>query len=224
MFYFGGFAAKVTSLRDHRPDKEASGMNGIRHLIGIALAVALSAGVFFGGTWGYERLILRNGPGAAWSLPTGGGGLIGNSTVTLGLGAVVGTALIVGLLLVIPRISPLATGLPGLVLLAWTVLYLVTPSQAVHYIPLKGHSFGLGFAALGTTGILGAAGIVLVMPLFFPSRWRRSPADDDDYDDSVVDVIEATSVTAPSQGAMVPGDWKTVSSEPTRPVGRPGGK
>jgi hypothetical protein len=209
MFNFGGSAAKVISLRDHRPDKEASGMNGIRHLIGIALAVALSAAVFFGGTWGYTRLFLRNGPGAAWSLPAGGGGLIGNSTVTLGLGAVVGTALIAGLLLVIPWISPLATGLPGLVLMAWTAFYLVSPGQAVHYIPLKSHSFGFGFAALGTLGILGAAGIVLVMPLFLPSRWRRGPADDADYDDSV---IEATSVTAPSQGATIPGDWKTISS------------
>lgn len=194
-------------------------MSGMRHLIGIALAVVLSAVVFFGGTWGYYRLFLRNGPGAEWSLPAGGGGLIGNSTVTLGLGAVVGTALIAGLLLVIPRISPLATGLPGLVLLAWTVLYLVTPGRAVHYIPLKSHSFGLGFAALGTTGILGAAGIVLVMPLFLPSRWRRSPADDEDYGDSV---IEATSVTTPSRAALIPGDWKTISSEPTRPVARSG--
>jgi hypothetical protein len=191
------------------------------HLYGIALAVALSAAVFFGGTWGYYRLFLRNGPGTALSQPAGGG-LIGNSTVTLGLGAVVGTALLAGLLLMIPRISPLATGLPGLGLLAWTVLYLVTPGRAVHYIPLKSHSFGLGFEALGTTGILGAAGIVLVMPLFLPSRWRRSPADDDDYDDSVIDVIEATSITAPSKGALIPGDWKTISSKPTQPVARPG--
>jgi hypothetical protein len=193
----------------------------MRHLIGIALAVALAAAVFFGGTWGFYRLFLRNGPGAAWSLPAGGGGLIGNSTVTLGLGAVVGTALLAGLLLVIPRVSPLATGLPGLVLLAWTVLYLVTPGRAVHYIPLKSHSFGLGFAGLGTTAILGAAGIVLVMPLFLPSRWRRSPADGDDYDDSVIDVIEATNVTAPSR-SPIPGDWKPISSEPTQTMTQPG--
>ena len=194
----------------------------MRHLFGIALAVALSAGVFFGGTWGYYRLFLRNGPGSAWSVPAGGGGLIGNSTVTLGLGAVVGVALIAGLLLVIPRVSPLATGLPGLVLLAWTVLYLVSPGRMVHYIPLKSHSFGAGFAALGTTGILGAAGIVLLMPLFVPSRWRRGLAgEEDEFDDGL---IEATSVTSPSPGAVLTGDWKTTTTaEPTRPVRKSGG-
>ena len=189
----------------------------MRYLYGIALAVVLSAAVFFGATWGFYRLFLRNGPGSAWSLPAGGS-LIGNSTVTLGLAAVAGTALLAGLLLVVPRISPLATGLPGLVLLAWTVLYLVTPLRAVRYIPLKSHSFGLGFAALGTTGILGAAGIVLVMPLFLPSRWRRGRTDGDDHDD---DVIEATSVSTPSQSGLLTSDWKTISIEPTQPVVRP---
>lgn len=193
----------------------------MRHLIGIGLAVVLSAAVFFGGTWGYYRLFMRNGPRAAWSLPSGGGALIGNATVTLGLGAVVGTALLAGLLLVIPRVSPLATGLPGLALLAWTVLYLLSPVRMVHYIPLKGHSFGFGFAALGTTGILGAAGIVLLMPLFVPSRWRSSPAaEDDEYDDGL---IEATSVTSPSPGAVLTGDWKTTTTvDPTRPVRKSG--
>lgn len=193
----------------------------MRHLIGIALAVVLSAAVFFGGTWGYYRLFMRNGPGAAWSLPSGGGALFGNATVALGLGAVVGTALLAGLLLVIPRVSPLATGLPGLALLAWTVLYLLSPGRMVHYIPLKGHSFGFGFAALGTTGILGAAGIVLVMPLFVPSRWRSSLAEEEDeYDDGL---IEATSVTSPSPGAVLTGDWKTTTTvEPTRPVRKSG--
>lgn len=193
----------------------------MRHLIGIALAVVLSAAVFFGGTWGYYRLFMRNGPGAAWSLPSGGGALIGNATVTLGLGAVVGTALLAGLLLVIPRVSPLATGLPGLALLAWTVLYVLSPTRMVHYIPLKGHSFGFGFAALGTTGILGSAGIVLLLPLFFPSRWRSSPAEEDEeYDD---DLIEATSVTSPSPGAALTGDWKTTTTvDSTRPVRKSG--
>jgi hypothetical protein len=193
----------------------------MRHLFGIALAVVLSAAVFFGGTWGYNRLFMRNGPGAAWSLPSGGGALIGNATVTLGLAAVVGAALLAGLLLVIPRVSPLATGLPGLVLVAWTVLYLLSPGRMVHYIPLKGHSFGFGFAALGTTGILGAAGIVFLLPLFVPSRWRSGLAEEDDEFDE--GLIEATIVTSPSPGAVLTGDWKTATTvEPTRPVRKSG--
>ncbi len=84
-----------------------------------------------------------------------------NSVVTGGLAAMASVALLIGLALVIRWVSPLATGLPGLLLLGWTALYVVSPARAVDYIPLKGHSFGLGFAGLGTTGILGAAGVIL---------------------------------------------------------------
>jgi hypothetical protein len=140
----------------------------MRHLIGIGLAVVISAAVFFGGGWAFNRLFTRN-LGSEWSLPAGGGNFTSNSVVTSGLAAMAGVALLIGLALVIRWVSPLATGLPGLVLLAWTALYVASPDRAVHYIPLKAHNVGLGFAGLGTTGILGAAGVVLVMPLFLPS-------------------------------------------------------
>ena len=141
----------------------------MRHLIGIGLAVLLSAAVFFGGGWAFAGST-RN-LGSESSLPAGGGNFMSNSVVTGGLAAMASVALLIGLALVIRWVSPLATGLPGLLLLGWTALYVVSPARAVDYIPLKGHSFGLGFAGLGTTGILGAAGVILVMPLFFPSRW-----------------------------------------------------
>ena len=140
----------------------------MRHLIGIGLAIVLSVAVFFGGGWAYNRLFTRN-LGAEWSLPTGGN-FVSNSVVTSGLAAMAGVALLIGLALLIRWVSPLATGLPGLVLLAWTALYVAGPVRAVHYIPLKAHNVGLGFAGLGTTGILGAAGVVLVMPFGDPDR------------------------------------------------------
>src|SRR5580698_483437 len=112
----------------------------MRHLIGIGLAVVISAAIFFGGGWAFNRLFTRN-LGSEWSLPAGGGNFTSNSVVTSGLA------------LVIRWVSPLATGLPGLVLLAWTALYVASPARAVHYIPLKAHNVGLGFAGLGTTGI-----------------------------------------------------------------------
>jgi hypothetical protein len=188
----------------------------MRHLIGIGLAVVLSAAIFLGGGWAYNRLFARN-LGSQWSLPAGGGNLVSNSVVTSGLAAMAGLALLVGLALLIRWVSPLATGLPGLVLLAWTALYVASPARAVHYIPLKAHSMGLGFAGLGTTGILGAAGVVLVMPLFFPSRWRRpvdgavGPKDD---------IIEATTVTSPSGTGLIAGmgssTWESVTSQNPR--------
>jgi hypothetical protein len=184
----------------------------MRHLIGIGLAIVLSVAVFFGGGWAYNRLFTRN-LGSEWSLPTGGN-FVSNSVVTSGLAAMAGVALLIGLALLIRWVSPLATGLPGLVLLAWTALYVASPVRAVHYIPLKAHNVGLGFAGLGTTGILGAAGIVLVMPLFFPSRWRR-PAGD--VASGEADPIEATTVISPSRTGLIAGvgssTWKSLTSE-----------
>ena len=184
-----------------------------RHLIGIGLAVAISAAIFFGGGWAFSRLFTRN-HGSEWSLPAGGGNFMSNSVVTSGLAAMAGLALLIGLALMIRWVSPLATGLPGLVLLAWTALYVTSPERAVHYIPLKAHNVGLGFAGLGTTGILGAAGVVLVMPLFFPSRWRRPVIDDADVED---DPIEATMVVSPQRTGLVAGmgssAWDSLTSE-----------
>jgi hypothetical protein len=185
----------------------------MRHLIGTGLAVALSAAIFFGGGWAYSRLFTRN-LGSEWSLPAGGGSFAGNSVVTSGLAAMAGVAVLIGLALLIRWVSPLATGLPGLVLLAWTALYVASPERAVHYIPLKAHNVGLGLAGLGTTGILGAAGVVLVIPLFFPSRWRRPVGDDAGGED---DPVEATTVTSPASTGLIPGlgssTWKSLTSE-----------
>jgi hypothetical protein len=185
----------------------------MRHLIGIGLAVVLSAAVFFGGGWAYSRLFTRN-LGSEWSLPAGGGNFVSNSVVTSGLAAMAGVALLIGLALLIRWVSPLVTGLPGLVLLAWTALYVASPERAVRFIPLKAHNVGLGFAGLGTTGILGAAGVVLVMPLFFPSRWRRPAAHDASGED---DPIEATTVRSPSGTGLIAGmgssTWESLTSE-----------
>ena len=193
----------------------------MRHLVGIGLAVVISAAIFFGGGWAFSRLFTRN-LGSEWSLPAGGGSFTSNSVVTSGLAAMAAVALLIGLALVIRWVSPLATGLPGLVLLAWTALYVFSPERAAHYIPLKGHAFGLGFAGLGTTGILGAAGVVLVMPLFFPSRWRRPVSDEAGGDD---DPIEATTVISPPRTGLVAGmgssAWESLTSENPK-LGDPG--
>jgi hypothetical protein len=191
----------------------------MRHLYGIALAVVLSAAIFFGGGWGFCRLHSSVPGSGAPGLPAGGGSLIHDHGLLLALGAVLGAALLAGLLIVIPRVSPLATGLPGLGLIAWTVLYAVSVARAVHYIPMKDRGFGAGFEAMGISGVLGAAGIVLVMPMFLPSRWRRRPADIADDDDA----IEATSVTSPSRAGLLTDSWKSIPDQPTRPVNPPEG-
>jgi hypothetical protein len=133
----------------------------------------MAAVMFFAGAWGYLRLLkLPVPPGQPAALPASGGSLLANHSMLLALAAVLGTAVLAGLLLVLPRVSPLATGLPGLLLLAWTVLYLVSVRRAVAFIPLRAHAFGAGWEGLLFNGVLAAAGAVMVLPLFIPSRWR----------------------------------------------------
>jgi hypothetical protein len=135
----------------------------------------MTAIMFFAGSWGYLRLLkLPVPPGQLAALPAGGGSLLRNNSMLLALAAVAGTAVLAGLLVMLPRISPLAAGLPGLLLLAWTALYLVSVRRAVAFIPLRSHAFGVGWEGLLFNGVLGAAGAVLVFPLFIPSRWRTA--------------------------------------------------
>jgi hypothetical protein len=154
----------------------------MRHLYGVALAVLLAAAVFFGAAWGYmfatrgiEASTAANGSPSAYGggLPAAGGSLFQNAHVMVGGGALLAVGLAAGLLMVIPWVSPLAAGLPGLVLVAWTVLYISDVGKAARLIPLKSRDIGAGFEALLFTGLLGAAGLAMIVPLFIPSRWRR---------------------------------------------------
>ena len=157
----------------------------MRHRIGIVLAVIMTGVLFFPGAWGYLRLLRLPAPADQLSdLPAGGGSLISEHHVLLALAAVAGTALLAGILVAAPRVSPLAAGLPGLLLLGWTGLYLANVRQGVDLIPLRSDPFGAGFEAMLFNGVLGAAGLAMIVPMFVPSRWRTRPltgAVDDEF-------------------------------------------
>jgi hypothetical protein len=159
-----------------------------RHLIGLGLAVIMLIVMFFGGAWGYLRLLrLPAATGAPVSaLPAGGGSLLSSSGVIMSIGAVLGTGLIAGVLVAWPRISPLAAGLPGLVALAWTGLFLGSVKQAVDLIPLRGHAFGAGWEALLFNGILGLFGLAMIVPLCLPARWRDPYAEENEVTEAEV--------------------------------------
>ena len=142
----------------------------MRHLVGVMLAIVMAAAVFFAASWGYLKLLI--GPAGLGRLPGGGGSLLHDHAVLEGFGALLGVSLLAGLLMAVPRISPLAAGLPGLALLAWTGLYLFSVRHAVQYIPLKSRAYGTGFEAMLFDGVLALAGLAMVIPLFVPSRWR----------------------------------------------------
>jgi hypothetical protein len=148
----------------------------MRHLMGVVLAIVMAAVVFFAASWGYLKLLIGPAGSGSGGLPAGGGSLLHNHAVLEGFGALLGAALVAGLLIAAPRVSPLAAGLPGLVLLAWTGLYLFSVRRAVQYIPLKSKSYGAGFEAMLFDGVLALIGLAMVIPLFVPSRWRSSRA------------------------------------------------
>ena len=146
----------------------------MRHLAGIVLAVAAAVVIFFAGGWGYVKLLLApSAPGSLATLPAGGGSLLHNHNAVAPMALLLAVGLAAGLLIAVPRVSPLAAGLPGLALLALTGLYLASVRRAVHLIPLRNHLYGQGFEAMLFNGVLALAGVALVVPLFIPSRWRR---------------------------------------------------
>jgi hypothetical protein len=153
----------------------------MRHLIGLILAIALAAAVFFGGGWGAEHVAALAGHSVGLPSRTG----------LIGLAAILGAGLLAGILLVVPAVSPLATGLPGLVLLGWTALLAVSAHRALAWIPLQAHTFGAGFRVLLLDGTLAFIGIAMIIPLFLPGRWHGTPGDDDDD----LDVLELPAPT-----------------------------
>src|SRR5260221_14756400 len=102
-------------------------------VLGLFLAGALSAAVFLGGGGGTSR----------FSGMAGGQGRRGATAWTslhnvLPLAALIGTALLLGILLAVRQVSALATGLPGLALIGWSALVLLRGAHALSYVPIAG--------------------------------------------------------------------------------------
>jgi hypothetical protein len=141
----------------------------MRHLIGLILALAMAAAVFFGGGWGAARVLAAHAHGQSLVSMSGG----------LTLAALVGTGLLLGILVAAPPLSPLGAGLPGLILLGWSATEVFSSHWALRLIPLPGLDASAGFRTMLTGGILALLGAVMIVPMFVPSRWRpREPVDD----------------------------------------------
>jgi hypothetical protein len=180
-----------------------------RHFIGLGLAVVTVIVMFFAGAWGYERLLRLPAPAAAplSALPAQGGSLLSNKNVLEAFGAVAAAALLIGILVAVPRISALAAGLPGLLAIAWTAVYAVSVHRAVEVIPFKAHAWGAGWEALLFNGILGAIGLVMVIPLFLPSRWRNPYASQREVEES--ETSEAQDYVADLKEPVTAGSVRT---------------
>ncbi|MGD0066278.1 MAG: hypothetical protein ABSB76_22885 [Streptosporangiaceae bacterium] len=188
--------------------------------MGVILAIAMAAVLFFAASWGYLKLVA--GRTALGVLP-GGNSLWHDRAVIEGFGVLAAVGLAAGILVAIPRISPLAAGLPGLVLLAWTGLYLSSARRAVRYVPLKTRPYGAGFEDLLFDGVLALAGLVMIIPLFVPSRWRRryvaagapdAPGAPAAPESDVTSYPDAQATQTMTGGSVFTADWPATSTRP----------
>ena len=194
----------------------------MRHLVGVMLAIVMAAALYFAASWGYLKLLI--GPAGVGRLPAGGGSLLHNHAVLEGFGVMLGVGLLAGLLIAVPRISPLAAGLPGLALLAWTGLYLFSVRHAVQYIPLKSRAYGTGFEALLFDGVLALIGMAMVIPLFIPSRWRsrREVSEPEPYAGTTASFPDLQATQTMQADSSLLSDWTQTRPQPQGEPGAPG--
>lgn len=176
----------------------------MRHLIGILLAIGLAVALFFAGTWGYLQL----------AAPAGHGSLLADHTALAAFIAVAGTGLLAGILVGVPRVSPLAAGLPGLLLLGLTAEYLISVHRGIDLIPLRSYTAGAGLAAMLARGLLGAAGLVLIIPVFVPSRWRGRRRADEPAVAEASEFVSSLTETAGAPAAAQEADHPEPEPEP----------
>ena len=150
-----------------------------RHLVGILLALGLLAMLFFGTAWGVGRIVVLRGTVTA----LGTGQALTSTRGLIAVGVLVATGLVLGILLVAPGISPLATGLPGLILLGWSALVVTHSRYEVRYLPMPHSHFATGLTYLLFNGVLGLIGAMMLIPMAVPSRWRGRSRYVDDEDD-----------------------------------------
>lgn len=110
--------------------------------------------------------------------------LQGSQSLWIALGSMAAVGLVIGLV-VAGRVSPVATFIPSMVLLAWTVVYALDTNRALTMLP-DGPSVHqivreavTGSKTMLTTGVFALLGVALFIPVLMPSRWSR-PYDDDD--------------------------------------------
>ncbi|MEZ0073139.1 hypothetical protein [Planotetraspora sp. GP83] len=148
----------------------------MRHFFGLLAGVVVAAALLLGGGWAAQEAVR----GAAQNLdPAKDARLL----IAIGVMAVAG--LVVGLVLV-GRVSPLATFVPSMALLAWTVVYVLDVSRAASLVPTGAGvqqeliQAGKGMLTLLSTGVYGMLGVALFLPVLMPSRWAGPARDDED--------------------------------------------
>ncbi|MGW4796288.1 hypothetical protein ACWEPC_28090 [Nonomuraea sp. NPDC004297] len=141
------------------------------------VGLVVTAAVLGGGGWAVQQAAAN----AAATPPV-------DQKLWIALGAMAAVGLVAGLVMA-GRISPMATFVPSLVLLAWTVVYALDANRALSFVPVEPsvnqivRDIGTGARTLLTTGVYALLGVALFIPVLMPSRWSRRDDDlDDDYE------------------------------------------
>jgi hypothetical protein len=141
-------------------------------VLGFILGVILAPAIVYGTGWGFARA------GAALD-PVGR--TITNSTELYGAFALMAAVgLVVGIVVVARWASPLATLLPALGLIGWTVYFVLAPKAAMDLpgrVPPAGE-LDSALQALLASGVFALLGLALFIPTWLPHRWRKSGDDD----------------------------------------------
>lgn len=148
----------------------------MRHVVGLFVGVVVTAVLLLGAGWAVPAAMR----GAATLVSAEQ-----DLRMLLGLGAMGVAGLVLGLVLA-GRISPLATFVPAMALLAWTVVYALDVNRAMNLAPVGAAlqpdlaQAGRGMQVLLSTGTLALIGVALFIPVLMPSRWARRPEEDED--------------------------------------------
>ncbi|GAA0991817.1 hypothetical protein GCM10009555_079800 [Acrocarpospora macrocephala] len=148
----------------------------MRHIFGLLVGVVVAAALLFGGGWA-SRESLR---GMVQNIDP-----LRDTRMLIALGIMLVIGLLVGLLLA-GRISPVATFIPSMILLAWTVVYIIDVSRAAALAPIGASvqkeisEAGEGMLTLLGNGVYGMLGIALFVPVLMPSRWAGRPQEEED--------------------------------------------
>ncbi|WP_030909224.1 hypothetical protein [Streptosporangium amethystogenes] len=151
----------------------------MRHVFGVLVGLVVTALLLFGAGWAVQEAGVGLVPLPAESGPK----------IWIALGVMAAIGLLVGLV-VVGRASPLATFVPSMVLLAWTVVYTLDVRRAMGLVP-DDPTFhrlllqaGRGMGLLLTTGVYALLGILLFLPVLMPSRWAPRFRDEEEYEES----------------------------------------
>ncbi|WP_336205218.1 hypothetical protein [Nonomuraea sp. LPB2021202275-12-8] len=137
----------------------------------------MTAALLGGGGWAVQQAMA-----GSQGSPAGG------QQLWIALGAMAAVGLVVGLV-VAGRISPVATFIPSMVLLAWTVVYALDVNRALSLLPDEPsvnqlvREAAAGDKTLLTSGVFALLGVAMFIPVLMPSRWsRRHDEEDEDYE------------------------------------------